>query len=493
MKLYNTLSRKKEQFEPLQKNKVRMYTCGPTVYDYAHIGNWRSFLFADFLRRTLEYLGYEVKQVMNITDVGHLTDDADQGEDKVEKKARQEKKTAWDIAHFYTEAFLADMKRLNVEKPHKLPKATDHIAEMIALVKKLESKGYTYKISDGIYFDTSKFADYGKLSGQSLKEKMAGARVEPNPEKKNPTDFVLWKLSPKDKKRQMEWDSPWGTGFPGWHIECSVLSTKYLGQPFDIHTGGVDHIGVHHENEIAQSEAAYGKPMARFWVHIEHLQIKGEKMAKSEQNIITVKDLLDKGYNPLAFRLLIFSAHYRRKQNFTFKALDQAEANLEKIYETARRLQRVRAQNKRPVTTEAQKKAEAQKKKSVTPLNEIENNFNAHLKHDLNTAQATSDLFEYVSETNKLIDKRRLNAAQAEQILSTFFDFDQVLGLKIKENSKPSPVPKEIKKLAQRREKLRQEGKFEQADELRKKIEAKGFIIKDTDSGPIIEKYDQRR
>ena len=273
IKFYNTLTKQKQDFVPQKGKTVRMYTCGPTVYDYAHIGNLRSFIFADILRRTLEFGGYKVNAVMNITDVGHLVSDADSGEDKLEVAKKREGKNAWEIAEFYTNAFFKDTTRLNIKKPNKIPRATKHIKEQIALICELEKKGYTYQISDGIYFDTARFSNYGALAGQKLEEKEAGARVEINNEKKNPWDFALWKFSPKGKKRDMEWKSPWGVGFPGWHIECSAMSRKYLGQPFDIHTGGIDHIAVHHTNEIAQSEAAYGVLLAKFWMHGDFLTV----------------------------------------------------------------------------------------------------------------------------------------------------------------------------------------------------------------------------
>ena len=293
IKIFDTYTRKKRKFVPIEKGKVGIYCCGPTVYNYAHIGNLRTYVFEDVLRRVLEYNGFEVKHVMNITDVGHLTSDADTGEDKIEVGARREGKSAWEIADFYTKAFFRDIERLNILKPKIVCKATDHINEMIELIKKLEEKNYTYRTSDGIYYDTSKFKEYGKLSGMNFKdlnEKLkAGARIEFNPEKKNITDFALWKFSPKDKKRQMEWNSPWGIGFPGWHIECSTMSMKYLGEHFDIHCGGIDHIPIHHTNEIAQSEAATGKKFVNYWVHGAFLVLsKNIKMAKSGENFITI-------------------------------------------------------------------------------------------------------------------------------------------------------------------------------------------------------------
>lgn len=285
--LFNTLTRKKEKFVPLKDKLVTMYNCGPTVYERPHIGNLRAYIFADTLRRVLEFNGYKVKQIINITDVGHLTSDADTGEDKIEKSAQEKQKSAFEIARFYEDLFKQDLNKLNIKKPFKFPRATEHIKEMINLVQILEKKGYTYKTSDGIYFDTSKFKNYGKLAGLDKKNLKPGARVEVNPEKKNPYDFALWKFSPKDVKRQMEWKSPWGIGFPGWHIECSAMAMKYLGTTLDIHTGGIDHIDIHHTNEIAQSESATGKKFVRYWLHCNFLMVEGQKMSKSLGNIRT--------------------------------------------------------------------------------------------------------------------------------------------------------------------------------------------------------------
>jgi cysteinyl-tRNA synthetase len=313
IKLYNTLNRKKETLKPIKKGKVGLYTCGPTVYWFAHIGNLRTFLFEDVLKRVLEYNGYKVRHIMNITDVGHLTSDADVGEDKMEKGAKREKKTVWQVAEFYTKAFKKDLKRLNILPPDHWIKATQTIKDQIVLIKTLEEKGFTYKTSDGIYFDTSKLKTYGRLTGRKKKKIKAGARIKMVEGKKNPTDFALWKFSLKGQKRQMEWSSPWGIGFPGWHTECVVMSIKKLGIPFDVHCGGIDHVSIHHPNEIAQAEVAYGKIFANHWLHGEFLTLKEGKMAKSEGNIITLEDLIKKGFNPLAYRYLSFNAHYRSK------------------------------------------------------------------------------------------------------------------------------------------------------------------------------------
>src|SRR3989339_837511 len=331
IKLFNTLSRQKEPFTPLNSKEVTLYTCGPTVYESPSIGNWRTYVMEDILKRTLEYSGFKVKHVMNITDVGHLTSDADEGEDKLQKTADKQKKTAWEVAKKYEEEFMQGLSQLNIEKPTKFTRATDYIQDQIDFIKGLENKDFTYQTSDGIYFDTSKLSDYGKLAKLDLKGLKAGSRVEINPEKKNSTDFALWKFSPKREKRDMEWKSPWGTGFPGWHIECSAMILKELGEQIDIHCGGVDHISTHHTNEIAQSEALNRKVPARFWCHGEFLLIDGGRMGKSLGNAYTLDDVVEKGFNPLDLRYYYFSAHYRQKLNFTWEALQSSSKHLNHI------------------------------------------------------------------------------------------------------------------------------------------------------------------
>ena len=331
LKFYNTLSKKKKVFKPLKDKKVGLYTCGPTVYLYAHIGNLRTYIFEDILKRVLLYNGYKVKHIMNITDVGHLTSDADTGEDKIELKAKKERKTAWQIADFYTKAFKRDLKFLNIKEPDFWVKATKTIEGQIKLIKILEKKGFTYKISDGIYFDSSKLKTYGKLRGKQRIKIKPGARIEMVPGKKNPTDFALWKFTPPGIKRQMEWDSPWNRGFPGWHTECVVMSIKYLGIPFDIHCGGVDHILIHHTNEIAQGEAAFGKILAKYWLHGEFLVLKEGRMGKSEGNIVILEDLIKKGFNSLAYRYLCLGAHYRSKLTFSWEGLEASQNALDNL------------------------------------------------------------------------------------------------------------------------------------------------------------------
>ncbi len=453
IKFYNTLTKQKQDFVPQKGKTVRMYTCGPTVYDYAHIGNLRSFIFADILRRTLEFGGYKVNAVMNITDVGHLVSDADSGEDKLEVAKKREGKNAWEIAEFYTNAFFKDTTRLNIKKPNKIPRATKHIKEQIALICELEKKGYTYQISDGIYFDTARFSNYGALAGQKLEEKEAGARVEINNEKKNPWDFALWKFSPKGKKRDMEWKSPWGVGFPGWHIECSAMSRKYLGQPFDIHTGGIDHIAVHHTNEIAQSEAAYGVLLAKFWMHGDFLTVDNGRMGKSKGNLITIDQLAEKGFSPLAYRYFVLGAHYRSKLNFTWESIGAAQNALNNLYNTVRTW-----------------------KKSGGVDKNYKQRFEKALNDDLNIALALAVVWDLVK-------------SDARGKAATLLEFDKVLGLDLKKYiGKKIKIPEKIKKLAAEREKARKEKDFKKADALRKEIEKNGFLVEDMASGPSIRK-----
>jgi cysteinyl-tRNA synthetase len=459
LKLFNTLGRLQEEFRPLHPPKVGLYTCGPTVYQRAHLGNLRTFIFEDALRRTLEVNGYKVRHVMNITDVGHLTSDADEGEDKVELSAREQRKSAWEIAQFYTEAFLQDLERLNILRPHLTPKATEHIPEQIELIKRLEAKGFTYRTSDGIYFDVSKFPGYGKLSGQRPDERVAGARVKVNPEKRHPADFALWKFTPPGIKRQMEWESPWGVGFPGWHIECSAMSTKYLGQPFDIHCGGVDHIPIHHENEIAQSEAAFGIEMARFWLHGEFMTVDGRRMGKSEGNAYVVDDLIARGFDPLAFRYLCLNTHYRVKLNFTWEALDGAHRALERLREHVRSY-----------------RAEGELERGSI-LQEAKEAFFEAINDDLNLPAALGVLWDLVRSEADPLDK-----------LATLIDFDRVLGLKLAE-VRPEvelDLPVQVRRLLEEREELRRQKRFQEADLLRAKIYELGYEIMDTPEGPKV-------
>ena len=466
LKLYNTLTRRKEEFRPLQDNLVRLYACGPTVYDYQHIGGLRTYTFEDILRRVLEYDGYHVKHVMNITDVGHLTGDnlgdADIGEDRMESSAQKTGKSAWELAELYTAQFFRDSERLNILRPHIICKATDHIPEQIALVQKLEKKGFTYRTSDGIYFDVSKSPNYGQLAGQKLEEKEAGARVEVNTEKRHPADFALWKFSPKEQKRQMEWESPWGIGFPGWHIECSAMSTKYLGQPFDIHCGGVDHIYIHHPNEIAQSEAAEGIKLANIWMHGEFLTVDGGRMGKSQGNAYLIDDIIKRGFDPLSFRYLCLNSHYRAKVNFTWIAVEGARTALERLREHVRNYKSVGA-----------------KSESGKSLPDVKNAFAETINDDLNMPQALAVVWDLLRSDKNPSDK-----------LATILDFDKVLGLGLSavEPEQDVEAPKEVQELLTQRENFRKQKQFKDADRVRDQILALSYEIVDTPQGPKLRK-----
>lgn len=459
--LYNTLPRSKEVFKPLKKTLVRVYSCGPTVYDFAHIGNMRSFLLSDILRRVLLYNGFKVKLVMNITDVGHLTSDADFGDDKIEKSARTKGESAWDIAARYTRAFEHDRDALNILPATFQPNATDHILEQIKLVSILEKKGFTYKTSDGIYFDTSKFPTYGKLSRQKLGDKKGGARVELG-EKRQATDFALWKFSARGEQRQMEWKSPWGVGFPGWHLECSAMSVKYLGQPFDIHTGGVDHLAVHHENEIAQSEAATGKPLARYWLHGEFLVLPkrsgaSDKMSKSLDNIFTIQELQKLQISPLAYRYFCLNAHYRKPLVFS-------EGSLRSAGQALRRLQ---------------EHAEALPTASRTGVVKAEQAFLEAINDDLNMPKALAVTWDMVR------NKKNKPAA----IKSSLLRFDNVLGLNLaKAKTGKEKIPVHLQKLLHQRETARTKKNWVEADKARAEILKAGYRIEDTSSGPVLKK-----
>lgn len=451
LRLYNTLTRKIEEFKPLRPRQVYMYTCGPTVYEFNHLGHARTYIFADLLRRVLKYNHFQVKQVMNITDVGHLVSDADLGEDKIEVAARRAGKTPKEIAQFFEKDFWEVREKLNIEKPEIVCHATDHIGEMIELVKILGKKGFTYQISDGIYFDIAKFKGYPRLGGFKPELQKPGARVPVRGEKRNPRDFALWKKATPSHLQQ--WDSPWGRGFPGWHLECSAMSAKYLGQPFDIHTGGVDHIQVHHNNEIVQSEAAYEKPLARFWLHAQHLLVNGKKMAKSLKNFYRLADLAARGFDPLSFRYLTFTSHWRTRMNFTWEAQKAAQQALNNLSEEVR-------------GWESPKIGCA----------EFEEKFLAAINDDLNLPQALAVVWE-------LVKSNFPTSARAQSLLK----FDQVLGLNLGQYlGKKLPIPAKVQKLVDQREKLRQEGKWNQADKIRKEVENLGFLIEDALKGPSL-------
>ena len=437
-------------FKPLDEGRVGLYSCGPTVYDYAHLGNMRAYLFVDTLRRVLEYRGFRVKHVMNVTDVGHLTDDGDQGEDKLEVGAAREKKSAWDVAKFFEAAFFRDLNLLNVESPTVTPRATEHIEEQIALICELERRGFTYRISEGIYFDTAKLPDYGKLAHLNEQELQAGARVEVNQEKLHARDFALWKFSPKESQRQMEWSSPWGKGFPGWHIECSAMSVKYLGQPFDIHTGGIDHINIHHTNEIAQTEAATGKTLANYWLHVEYLQQDGGKMAKSAGAFIRLDDIMARGYEPLAFRFFALGTHYRHPLNFTWEGLDAAAKGLKNLREHVMRLEGEPTQI----------------------LAELEDPFMRAISDDLNTPQALGILQETL-KNNQLDDGTKLAAIEA---------WDKVFGLKLMDG-RTLLIPQHIQDLFEKYQVARKERDFSSSDQLRAELAKNGFHVEDNSAG----------
>jgi len=454
--LFDTYTREKRKFVPLKKNKVTIYSCGPTVYDFPHIGNLRAYIFSDTLRRVFELNGYEVKQVINITDVGHLVSDGDNGDDKMEVGARRENRSAWEIAEHYTDIFKQNLAQINIREPNIWSKATDHIAEQIALIKRLEVGGYTYQTSDGVYFDTSKVADYGYLARLDVGGLEAGARVEVNEEKRNYTDFALWKFSPKGQKRQMEWESPWGIGFPGWHIECSAMAMKYLGETIDIHTGGIDHIPVHHTNEIAQSECATGKQFARYWMHVAFLTVTGKKMSKSLGNFATLNDIVERGYDPLVFRYMVLTSHYRSSLNFTWNNLDGIQKSLFSLRE---------------------KIVNWKLSDKDVPDNAFIRKFIERINDDINTPQVIALMWDIAN------DKSLSDGVKKATIL----EFDKVLGLELEKNVVVE-VPHEIKLLAEQRDELRREKKWEESDLVREKIFEKGYEIKDTANGYIITK-----
>jgi len=479
-KLYNSLTRKKEVFKPIHKAEVRMYNCGPTVYNYIHLGNLRSFLFADLLRRYLEYKEYKVRQVMNITDVGHMIADADIGKDKLEVEAKKEKKTPQEIAKFYEKAFFEDINKLNIKRAWKYPRATEHIKEMIELVKKLLKNGYAYEVNGSVYFDVTKFKNYGKLSGNTLEQLQAGKRVCVRSEKKNPWDFALWVYDPK---HIMYWKSPWNNhGYPGWHLECSTMSMKYLGETFDIHTGGEDNKFPHHECEIAQSEGATGKRFVNYWLHVKHLIVEGKKMSKSLGNFYTLRDLLNKGYSPRAIRYLLISTHYRQQLNFTFKSLNDAQCAVDKIDEFVRRIH----------------KCYTDKTRTKSPNNNLnkliqqaKQSFEKVMDDDLNISKGLAVIFDFIHQVNKWKATPRgaafLNHKSAKKVEKFILQIDKVLGLNLAKISQQRiKIPEEIKKLVDKRKQARKNKDWDKADKLRKKIEDKGFLVEDTPVGPKI-------
>lgn len=456
MKLYNTLTRTVEEFKPLNPPYVGLYTCGPTVYDYTHIGHARAYVINDLLKRTLTFLDFKVKHVMNITDVGHLTGDDDSGEDKLEKGAKKYKKTVWDVVQFYTDYFFKTTDALNILRPDIVCPATKHIKQMIEMIKKLEINGYVYETDEAVYFDTIKFPKYGQLSGQSLKEKLKGVRkdVYVDPKKKNNADFALWfKRVGRFKDHIMHWDSPWGDGFPGWHIECSAMSSKYLGKTIDIHTGGVDHIPVHHENEIAQSEGASGKKFVNIWFHYNFLMVDNQKMSKSLGNIYTIDDIIKKNFDPLALRYLFLQSHYRQIANFTWKSLKSAQESLLKL--------------KNIISELKNKNQDENLSQSNHDINSYIKKFNQYISNDLQIPQALAVAWDML--------KSDLNS---QKKLNLILNFDKVFGLNLDKVS-IHHISSEIMNLANQRLILREQKKFKEADNLRKKIEKKGYLIED--------------
>lgn len=469
LKIYNTLTRKKEKFRPISGKTVKMYTCGPTVYDFAHIGNFRAYISADVLKRYLLYKGYKVKHVMNITDVGHLTSDSNTGEDKIVKGAKREGLTAWQIAKKYTDAFFIDAKKLNIIKPDIVAKATDHIKEQIDFIKQLEKKGFTYTINDGVYFDTSKLKDYGKLIRLNIEKLRAGARIERVAGKKNDTDFALWKFSPKGKKRDMEWDSPWGKGFPGWHIECSAMSIKYLGKHFDIHTGGIDHIPIHHTNEIAQNEALIGSRTVNHWVHSEFLILGATRMGKSEGNLIKISDLEIEKHSLLAYRLLVLTAHYRDPLHLNTESFAAADITYKRLTSDIQRMIGAKGEGKSRISSF---------------ITQAKKDFVKAMDDDLSTPRALSAIFTMLNNANRTTG-RMYNKIEGIKLHEFMLDADEVLGLELK-NIRVEKIPLRVKKLTKDREKARKEGDFTKADKIRAEIEKLGYKIEDTKSGPAI-------
>ena len=457
--LYNTLTHDKEKFIPVEKGKVNMYSCGPTVYSYAHIGNFRTYLFIDSLKRMFEYNGYKIKSVMNITDVGHLTSDADTGEDKMEKAAKKEGKDPYEIADFYTKAFLKDYDSLNIERPTILTKATENIDQMIEMVKEIIKNGYGYETSKGIYFDVSKLDKYPVLSNNKVDDQEAGARVDVDPEKRNPYDFALWIKAPEN--HIMKWDSPWGKSYPGWHLECSTMSRRFLGEHFDIHTGGVDHISIHHENEIAQCKGAFGHNPANFWMHCEFLLVDGGKMSKSLGNIYTLSDLKEQGIEPLAYKLFCFSSHYRNKLNFTFEGIKSSQVALNRL------------RNSYLSHVGGNTKIDEDK------IKDYENRFLTAINDDLNMPLALGIVWDALKTNEK-----------SQDIANLILKFDKVLGLDLANSKKyldseESEVPEEILELAEKRKQYKQEKNWAEADKIRDEIQSKGYKIVDLPNGEM--------
>ena len=457
LKLYNTLTHRKDEFEPMNESEVKIYTCGPTVYNYAHIGNLRAYIFMDTLRRTLKYNGYGLKHVMNITDVGHLESDADEGEDKMLKASKRENKNPYEIAEYYTKCFLRDLERLNIDKPEIICKATDNIKEMISYVEEILKNGYAYETSKGIYFDISKLDKYPELSNRNIEDQIAGARVDVDPEKRNPYDFALFIKAPKE--HIMKWETPWGLCYPGWHIECSTMSRKYLGEIFDIHTGGVDHIPTHHENEIAQCKGATGKIPAHYWMHCEFITIDNGKMSKSLGNTYTLDDLEKRNISPLDYKMFCYSSHYRNKLNFTFENVEGAKIALGRLREGY------------------QKHLNGTEKANPLEILDCKNKFLEAINDDLNIPMAMGIVWEVIKNTTK-----------SKEYADLILQFDQVLGLEIDKKEEKVELPNEIVELINLRKEARKNKNWAESDRLRDEINSKGYKVKDTKDDMIVEK-----
>lgn len=478
LRLYNTLSRKKEAFRPIERGKAGLYCCGPTVYWFQHIGNLRTYVNEDVLRRFLESLGLEVRHVMNITDVGHLTSDADFGEDKMDKAAKSEKKSPEEIARFYSNAFFRDCEKLGIEKPSVIARATEHIPEIIALIRRLEQKGFTYKTSQGIFYDTSKFKGYAKLARLDLKGQKAGARKEVvrDREKKRPQDFALWFINKPG--HLMQWDSPWGKGFPGWHIECSAMAIKHLGETFDIHCAGIEHIPVHSTNEIAQAEAATGKRFANFWLHNAWLMFRGEKMAKSSGKISTLSELEKRGFEPKAFRFYCLQFHYRKKMEYSEEGLGKAAKSLGRLQDFADRMAEI---------AKGKKAAEGGRDKAAELAEEASKKFFCALGDDLNAPIALHAVFGLMNKANCLAAKGEIGSAGAKAVLDFLKNANQVIAV-LEFRERREGIPEEILRLAREREKARKEKDWKEADRIRTEINSKGYRIDDSEEGPLIKK-----
>lgn len=459
IRFYNTYSKQVEAFEPLETGKASIYSCGPTVYSHPHIGNFRSFLMADVLRRFLEFRGYAVKHVLNITDVGHLTSDADEGADKLEEAARRAKKDPLEIAQIYIDSFKQASGLLNLRQAEAYPRATEHIGEMIEMIKALIANGHAYVVGHNVYYDVTTFSHYGRLSGNTLDDLNAGARIEINPEKRNPPDFALWKHDPRHIQ---QWDSPWGRGFPGWHIECSAMSTKYLGEQFDFHTGGEDNIFPHHECEIAQSEGVLGKQWVRYWLHARFLMFDGEKMSKSKGNLYTIQQLVEKGFKRQAIRYALISSHYRQNYNFTFDGLKAAEQAVDKINQSVFLLRQAAAGSGDKVRPDVKAAVD----NAIAAFDEA-------LSDDLNMSKALAAVFELVRDANRLTDA---TAAEARAMLSSFERIDSVLAVL---EAAPEEIPAEVTALAEERKQAKLNKNWAQADAIRGELTAKGYVVED--------------